>query len=151
MTPTEQAALSSYLWKLTDWCLAHRSKHVLQGSRDVVFRYVAFCHLVGKMAVKINPVTKEIEACAFYWSDFKERIEAKAENNMQQFEWAKTHQGDALFVAECIGSRKAIAAIYASAIENFPNLITVPIFTFRKGKLVELSKADIERFIKERL
>jgi hypothetical protein len=151
MTPTEQQNLGVWLWTLTDWILAHKGRNCLRlATRENLFRYVAFAHLHGRIAVA-RDAQGQIEAVMFYWCDFKERIEAKAENGVNQFEWTANHPGDALFVAEIIGSHEGVARIIRTAFEKWPHLMTLPIYSFRRGKLVLLSMAKINHFIDSKI
>lgn len=146
MSNAEHQRLSEWLWKLTRWIMANRGRTCLSmATEQTLFRYVAFAWLHGRIAV--SQEAGQIEAVMFYWSDFKERIEAKAENKVQQFEWMPNHPGDALFVAEIIGSHSGVAKIVRSAFEKWPNLMTLPIYTFRRGKLVILCMQKINQFI----
>lgn len=136
--------LATYLHSVCNWIMGQPRKCLLD-SYQKVFNYVAFCHFTGKMSVSWKD--GQIEAVAFHWPDFAELIEMKDAEGRQQFEFAKAHRGDALFVGECIGSRKGIANIYNAMIARFPNLVSVPFYTYRHGKCVKLSPDTLQRFI----
>jgi hypothetical protein len=142
----QQKNLAKCLWGVVDFCMAHRGRVWPEGcERGKLFRYVAFCYHVGKLCVSWEE--GKIVAVVFYWVDWKERIEAKYAEGMEQFEWAHVHKGDALFVAEVFGSRKAVARMYAAAVEKFPHIVALPLYTYRNKKLVQISHEQIERFL----
>lgn len=147
MTLTEnQLKLGKDLYAITDWLMEKKgSLMAWADTRERMFRYVAFCFFSGKFAIKWD--TGKIEAVVFYWTDHKERIEAKAEENVCQFEWLPSHRGDALFVGDVVGNVKAVGALLQLSYEKFPHLITVPIYTYRKGKLVTLRRSTLERIL----
>jgi len=146
MNATQPTQLAAQLWAIVDFCMKHRKAGVLwDWPREKVFRFVAFCSLTGKIAYSVE--NNQLEAVVFYWCDWKERVEAKHENNMPQFEWEKSRNGDCLFLGDCVGSRRSIGKIYQSLVERFPNTITIPILTYRRKTLVTLNKPLIERFI----
>lgn len=143
---TNNQQLSVFLWQVTDWILAHRGKRCLpEATREPLFRYVALCHLTGRLNVALDK-QGQIEAVLFWWADWLERIEAKAAEGMQQFE-AEVHKGDSVFVAEVIGLKSGVRRIYEAAVDKFPHLVVTPIFTYRNQKLVRLSWKEIERFM----
>jgi hypothetical protein len=143
----QQQKLSAHLWAVVDFCMAHKGARCMQWANDrsLLFRYVADCYFTGKLGVSWQD--NKLNAVVFYWPDFKERIEAKYENMNPQFEWGPCHKGDALFVADVIGDRKAVAMMYQSAIERFPNMLTLLIMTYRKDKLICLYGRALERFL----
>jgi hypothetical protein len=144
----QQQSLVRVFWKIVDFIEAHRGKECLQDcDRTKLFRYVAHSYFTGKLCVSWEE--GKIVAVAFYWPDFKENIEACFVENLSQFKWQPTHKGDALFVGNVIGNRKAIARMWAATIERFPHMITTPIFTYRKKKLVQITNEQLERFLKE--
>lgn len=113
----------------------------------LLFRYVAHCFYHGKLNVVFTD--KEVLAVAFYWPDFQERIEAKFAEGLPQFEWLPCHKGDSLFIADVLGNREAIARLYRVTMERFPHLMSVPFFTYRGGKLVQLDRWRLERFARK--
>lgn len=146
MNATQPIQLAAQLWAIVDFCMNHRKAGVLwDWPREKVFRFVAFCSLTGKIAYSVE--NNQLEAVVFYWTDHIEHVEAKHAEKRPQFEWATPKRGDCLFLGDCIGNQKAIGRIYQSVIERFPNMITVPILTYRREKLVTLNKPLIERFI----
>ena len=144
---TEQLNLAERLWQITDWCLNRRNQQCpLEGTREAMFRYVGLCYLTGRMCIAWTE-HGDIEAVAFCWADWKEHIELKHAQKRQQFEtWVK--RGDSLFVAEVVGSSKGIGRLYQHAVQAYPHLLTIPIYTYRRGELVQLTNKEIERFIK---
>jgi hypothetical protein len=146
MTSTDHQKLGAFLWQVTDFILSHRGRRCLpEATREPLFRYVALCHLTGRLNIALTADNK-IEAVLFFWADWREHIEAKAAEGLQQFE-SCVHKGDSIFVAEVIGARSGVRRIYQAAVEQFPHLVVTPIFTYRAGKLVRLSWQEIERFM----
>jgi hypothetical protein len=147
----QQKNLAKCLWGVVDFCIEHRGKNCLQSDREKIFRYVACCYFTGRLCASWEQ--GKIIAVVFYWHDFRERIESKYAEGRNQFEWKPMPAGDALFVGEVLGNRKAVAQMYQAAIEKYPNLITVPIYTMRRGKLIQIYGKQLERFMfrKERI
>ena len=140
-------ALASDLWMIVNFCLANRGPCFEQWKDDPerMFRYVSFCNFTGRLNVSWDH--GRIQAVVFAWSDFKEHIEARHAEGMAQFEWTHAHRGDSLFVAEVIGSREAVAKMWQQMVEKYPHMMTVPIYTYRRDKLVCLSPKLRERFL----
>ena len=151
MTFEQHQQLGQWLYKVTDYMMEHRSKNCLPlATRDTLFRYVAFAHLTGRLSVAFDLQTMtKIEGVLISWVDWQEHIEAKAEAGVQQFEFVKAHPGDAVFVAEAMGSREAITRIAQAMFEKFPHLLVTPVYTYRHGKLHRLSMKRINQFMKE--
>ena len=144
----DQQKLATHLWAVTDFCLAHKGKAMpWANDRSLLFRYVADSFYYGKLNLAFR--NDKIEAVVFAWADFKEHIEAKFAEDKPQFTWGKSHPGDALFIADTIGKHEAVARIYCNTIERFPNLMAVPFFTYRHGKLIEMNKARLEKFVRK--
>jgi hypothetical protein len=148
-TTTQQQQLAAFLQKVTDFCVTrgqNGGKMFVGNSRAQIFRYVAFCNLTGRLNVRVEK--NEVTAVGIMWPDWQERIEAKAELKMPQFEWAHVHRGDSIFVAEVIGNRYAVRDLYQGFIEAYPHLLAKPMFTMRHGKLVRLAQHKLERFLR---
>lgn len=142
---TSQMAKAMFLWEVVDFCLANQGMAMpWVKDRQQLFRYVASCEATGKLNVVVED---GIKAVAFMWADFKERIEANAAYNKPQFEWGQSHKGDSLFIADVLGERKYVAQGFNLLIAKFPHLVTVPFYTYRSGKLVQLSMRKLERFV----
>ena len=143
----QQQKLAQSLWAIVDFIEAHRNKQcsLWDCNRGKLFRFAAFCYYTGKLCVSWEE--GKITAVVFYWPDWKEHIEAKDAEGMSQFEWTQVHEGDAIFVSDVFGERKAIARMYQAWLEKFPHLITVPIYSYRKGKLTCLYGKVFERFM----
>ena len=146
-TTNQQTQLSTLLWAVVDFCQNRGSKNTsIHGmERQQLFRYVSFCYFAGKLACSWE--NNQLEAVVFYWPDFRERIESNYEEGRSQFAWEKVRKGDSMFIADVIGSRKSVAKGYQALIEKFPHVISVPMFTYRHGKLVQLYGKQLERFL----
>jgi len=151
MTLTEhQQQLATHLWAIVHFIEAHKGKCMpwaKNNDRTLLFRFVADCFYFGKLNIAYK--SDAIEAIVFAWPDFKERIEAKDAEGQPQFEWGQPHKGDALFIADVFGSRSAVAKLYRSVIEKYPNLMGVPWFTYRRETLIEISRRELERFARK--
>ena len=146
MTMKEQQQLAANLRLVVDFCLQHGRGSSLQGvQRDTLVRYVAFCHMTGKMAV--SHASGEIDAVAFYWPDWLEKVEAKDAEKREQFEWAASRPGDCLFIGDVIGNMKGVSKLYTQAVERWPHLAIVPLVTYRHGKLHRFNKRTLERIL----
>lgn len=146
MTLTEsQQKLATHLLAITDFCLANKGKAMPWASdKSLLFRYVADCFYHGKINIAFHE--DKIEAVVFGWPDFREHIEAKAAEDMPQFEWGTPHRGDSMFIADVFGKREAVARLYRGVVDKYPQLMAVPWFTFRRTVLVKISRKQLERF-----
>lgn len=147
MTETQKnQRLATFLWEVTHYVFAMRGKNTSVAKLDLpaLFRYVAFCHLTGRLS--ITRVEGLLRAVAFSWPDWAEHVEAKAAEGIPQFEWTQLHKGDCIFLADVIGDREGVAQLWEKAVEIAPQLVVTPIYTFRRGKLVRLTLDEIERF-----
>jgi len=147
VTTKQQQQLADYLRRVTDFFMARKGRHCLPTiTAEKAFRYLAFCHLTGRLNVRCRP-NGAVDCIVICWPDFKERIEAKHAEGMSQFEWGKVRPGDCIFLAEVVGSRSGVKALYQGLVEAFPNLLRMPVYTYRRGKLVQLTQPAIERFV----
>jgi hypothetical protein len=147
MTLTEQQEkLATHLWGVTRFCVAHKGKALpwLKDDINLLFRYVASCFYHGKLNIVCEDGV--IKAVVFAWCDWRERIEAKAAENKPQFDWSSNGRGDSLFVADVVGSRESVGKLYQATIDKYPQLVAVPWFTYRRGVLVQIPRAKLERF-----
>jgi hypothetical protein len=144
-TMTEQQLVEK-IKKVTDFCVEHRSKWVMQGMADwhKANRYIAFCMMMGKCAVLWKK--DEVQGVLFYWPDFAEHIEMKYAENRPQFEWAEPISGDCVFAGDLIGDKESAGNIIGTLLEQFPHLLITPIYTYRKGKLKKLNIRLLQRF-----
>src|SRR5258708_39336410 len=106
MITAQQIAFASHLWDVTNFCYANRGSRCLRGDLQKMFRYVAFCHLTGKIAVSQS--NGQIDAVVFYWADWREHLESRIERGLSVFEWRESHPGDCLFVGDVVGNRQAV-------------------------------------------
>lgn len=138
-------ALAMMLWKVTHFCLAHRSSKVFTGmNHQRIFRYIAFCHFTKRLSAVI--CNGMVQAIAISWPAWREHLELNHAEGRNQFEWKPIGNGDCLFLAEVIGDRKSLTKLWANTIETAPSLLCVPLFTCRRGKLVQLKLDKLERF-----
>ena len=145
----QQQELAAYLHAVTDFCVRRgqsTGRMFVGNTRDQIFRYVSFCHLTGRLQVRMEH--NRPSAIIICWPEFAERIEAKAAEGKPQFEWTKVHKGDSVFCAEVIADRDSLRELYNGMIQAFPNLMTMRIFTMRHGKLAQLPQTTIERFMR---
>lgn len=131
---------------VTDFCWKRSNQWTMAGLQvwDKAFNFVAFCMMSGKCAVLWK--NDEVKGVIFYWPDFIEHIEAKAENNRPQFEWEHPKMGDAVFVGDVFGNRETIGCMIGTFIQQFPHLLDTPIYTYRKGNLKKLNAKTLNRF-----
>lgn len=143
---TTQQREHSTIWSLAHFAHSCRGQRLFVGmSFEQVFRYIAFCYLDNR--INWNGRAGSIEALAITWVDWREHIEARHAEGQNQFKWQRhPKNGDCVFVAEVIGTRASITALWTTVIESAPALMLVPILTYRHGKLVELNLSKIERF-----
>lgn len=145
---TPEQRLKQYLWLVTDFCLARKSdkcetRHM---DRNQLFRFIAFCHLTGRLYVSTED--GQVKAVVTAWADWVEHIEAKYEHGKLQFEWCEQHPGDCLFVGEVFGTAKHVKRIWEAAIAHNPALVACPYYTMRRGHLVKLSIGKLERMFR---
>ena len=141
--------LADYLVNVCDFCITRgqsTGRMFVGNTAAQIFRYIAFCHLSGRLNVRYD--AHKITAILICWPDWQEHIEHKAARNKPQFDWTRVPRGNSMFVAEVIGSRRALRVLYEGLIELHPHLLQSRVFTMRHSKLVNLPQAAIERFMR---
>lgn len=93
-----------------------------------------------------------IGAAAILWPNDAATIRAIAESDEPQFTWSPTpRDGDSILIADVAGDRRLMPQILKQVMANgpwrcHPNIFQKRIFTYRRGKLVELSWGTVLRF-----
>lgn len=152
--PPKDPKLAEYLWELTRFCERNGGKWCFSGLKgERLFRYVAFCHLTGRLMVVIQG--DQVRAVATAWPEWTEHVEARAAERLPQFSWTNTlpkDAGDALFVADVVTSpnheREDLQSLMFGAMAKWRDLMDRRLFTYRRGKLVELSQKVLGRLLK---
>ncbi len=139
--------LREFVQAVTAFCWEHRSGPVFKTwPREKVWTYVGFCSTRRMCAVAIEK--GRIVTVAFGWPAWGEHVEARAAAGAPEFTWSNPIQGgDSIFIAEVIGDRRHLRTLYDTLGEWCPDLDERKIFTYRRGKLVELSQKTMQRLI----
>lgn len=128
------------------WIINQPRKCLLDRPEKILL-YVHDALETNRISVYFDPEEQQFKAVVFHWNDFVERIEHKAEQGLQQYEYGnRSTKGNAVFVAEAIGERKYIAKLYNAMFRKCPNFGCFPVFTFRHGKLVKIENDTLFRF-----
>lgn len=113
------------------------------------FRYLAFHYLAGNVLIVRQGA--KVAGVAIAWPERVRDIEERARLGEAQFDWRPAVSGgDAVMLAEVVGSRGHGFGWRKLALERWPDLHERRIFTHRRGKLVELHYATIKRFCRGR-
>ena len=143
----EFEGLKKHFDNLESFCIENRGKTIpWADDRKLLRRYLEFCHLTGKVATLTSH--GKIDTVIFWWPDFLEHIEAKHENKISQFEWAPMkNNGDAIFISDIIGRHYGVKQIAASAVALNPQMVSMPKYTYRHGKLLKISNKLFTRAV----
>jgi hypothetical protein len=134
--------------EITAFCLEHRGRCFPGWSDRKVFAYVVFL-LVAKACAVTRFATGKIAGVAFGWPDIEAKVRERAAKGEPQFRWTIPNpEGDCLFIAEMIGDRRSIAAMFEWYMTTRDaKFLQIKKFTYRRGQLVELTNDTIGRFI----
>lgn len=132
--------------EITNFFLSHRGKCFEGWTRDKVAKYV-LVHAVYRNVFVVFDRIGVIGAAAILWPNDAATIKAIAEACQPQFTWTPTPKdGDSILIADVAGDRRFMPEILKQAAVPLPNIFQKRLFTYRRGKLVELSWPTVLRF-----
>jgi len=121
-----------------------RGKKFFNGWKaPVIFKYVAWHFLCGNLFVVRDHGA--IAAAGIAWPTTVNDIYWRDHERLAQFDFTVPQSGEALLVAEVVGSPSACLKLWQLAMNRWPHIRRI--FTYRRDKLVELHLATIERFL----
>jgi hypothetical protein len=134
--------------EITRFFLMRRGRCFEGWTRDKVAKYVLVNAVYRNVFVALDRFGL-IGAAAILWPNDAATIKAIAEAGQPQFTWSPTpRDGDSILIADVAGDRRLISQILKQvmAVAAPPAIFQKRIFTYRRGKLVELSWPTILRF-----
>ena len=88
-----------------------------------------------------------VGAAAILWPNDAAKIQAIAELDKPQFTWSPTPpNGDSILIADVAGDRGLVPQILKQVMAHWPDSPRKRLFTYRRGRLVELSWKTVKRF-----
>jgi hypothetical protein len=129
---------------LTKWIMSQPRKCLLDTFENIE-RYVN--HAIENKNISIFHQEKQFRGVVFHWNDWIELIEFKDEQHMQQYPFSRNIQGDAMFIGEVFGKREYILTLYKHMVKKHPQIERVPLYTYRRGKLIRLKNTLLLRFL----
>lgn len=134
--------------EVTEFCLEHGGKCFAGWEVKTLFAYVFF-HLVDGGCFVVRRDGRAV-AVLFAWGTDAMQILFRDTFEKPVFDWERSKEGSAIFVAEVIttpASRSALPKLFELAAGRWPDWRRKVIFTCRGGKLHELQRDAIERLI----
>lgn len=114
-----------------------------------LFRYLTWHFLNGN--VFLVRACGEICGMAIAWPDIAREVEVREAMGEPHFTWKpQIRAGDCVMIAEVIGTRQSAFGWRKLALERWPDLHARRFFTFRRGKLKEISYGSIKNFCQGR-
>lgn len=144
MNTTEQ--LANKIKAITVFLLQHRGPCFAGMDAAKLFRYVAF-HLLHGCVFVAYDAAGNISTVFFAWPLDRAEMLRRDAAGEPLFIWeAPKCDGDAFFIGGIVGKRRFGAEVFKQVSGAWPESPRKQVFTFRKGKLVELSWKELTRF-----
>lgn len=146
------AELAGKAREICAFCIARRSAKVFANDTDgrIFFRYVTFQLLSGNVLVVRQG--GQISGVAFVWPERAADVLAREARGEEHFNWRPpVVGGDAVVIGQVIGTRTASFGWRKLAVQRWPDFHARRLFTWRRGKLVELCGKAVKRFCRGRL
>lgn len=134
--------------ELTEFCLrrgaSRTGHHAFAGWKvETLFAYVFF-HVVARTVFVLRQ-GGTLSAVAFAWSKPEQQIRWCAAAGVSPFQWRKTDdQADSILLGEVIAPGVGLAGwrrLWKQGRERWPDLDRRKVFTYRAGRLVEITAA----------
>ena len=133
--------------EIAEFCLARGGERTFQGwPVPTLFAY-AFFHSVDR-TVFVARDHGAIAAVVFAWGVDETELRRCVAEKRPLFAWRRgKDDGDSVFLAEMVGARRYIPALYRQVSARFRGFARKTVFTFRRGQLARLEPAVIQRMI----
>lgn len=136
--------------RLTVWLCQHRGRCFKEWLPWKIYRYVAWHLLNGTLFVAYDE--DGIAMTFFAWLTDAQDVQARAAADQPQFDWhCLPGSGDSIFIAEVCGKRTFMPEILKQVGGVWPDSPRKRLFTYRRGRLVELTWQTIHRLTSREL
>ena len=120
---------------------------------DLVFRYLAWQFCARQICVVHDRASIELAGFLVLWPDDSTQIRYREAEGLPHFDWQLRSGGDSYILAEVIvreGDRGwAVRRLGELAARRWPDWKLRRLFTWRRGRLVELNPAAVARCFHE--
>ena len=124
--------------EITMFCLRRKGRCFRGWAPQIVFRYLAFHFLAGTMEI-----VRDGRALLGVGIRYTGDMDYFVKHEGKSFDWTLPEPGNCLFIAEVIACKRGIRMLCRTAMKNYANISGI--VTFRRGKLVPISLAEINR------
>jgi hypothetical protein len=131
--------------EITEFCWRNGRSAFPGWEVPTLYAYVFF-HVVDRTVFLVRE-HGEISAVGFMWGVPESEIRSRADAGEPVFCWKRSQDNaDSVFMAELVGSAAEFPRLTRGAEQRFPEWWKrKKVFTFRRGKLVQLDRDTIER------
>lgn len=143
-----RTAAAQLLRELAIFCLCHGGKLYRGWTGKKLFEYLAFQLLTGGLV--FYAPEGEVLGILVAWRDSKDEILRREAAAEPHFNWqVPARNGDSFMVADVIArDGDSIFRLLQMASARWPDWKMRRVFTHRRGRLVELPRAHIERWLR---
>lgn len=143
--------------ELTDFFLKHRGRCFGGWTTDKLFKYI-LVNCVRRNVFAARDRFGLIAVAAIAWLDDAARITDLDARRLPQFQWEPEHpkggsatgqwtpNGDSILIADVAGDRKFMPEILKQVTARWADAPCERLFTYRRGKLIELHWTTVMRF-----
>ena len=131
---------------VTEFFLSHRGRCFEAWKAENIEPYV-LVNIVRKHVFAARNSVGGIGIVAIAWLKNAANILADDAEGFSQFSWGfYPKNGDSILIADVAGDRKLMPEILKQVMAHWPDSPRKKLFTYRRGKLVELSWQTVMRF-----
>jgi hypothetical protein len=140
---------AQYIHDVAVFCLTHGGHLYREYPAERVFKYLAWHFTAGNLAVSFEG--EHISGVIIAWKDSAEEIRQRGRRGQPQFNWQlPATSGDAYMIGEVIAKDKTgLTRLLQLASATWPDWKMRKLFTYRRKKLVELSRSGQRFFQRE--
>ncbi|HEV2456379.1 MAG TPA: hypothetical protein VGY98_19100 [Verrucomicrobiae bacterium] len=142
---------------ITAFFLSHRGRCFENWSAEKIYNYV-LVNCVHRNVFVACDGDGRIALAAIAWRNDAARIEENERLGLPQYDWKGfPKDGDSILIADVAGDRKLMPEILKQVMDcwchgpwrsrSLPNIFQKRIFTYRRGRLVELGWKTVFRFM----
>lgn len=137
--------LADKVKELTVFCIEQRGKCFAEFDAAKLFRYVAFHLLNGTLFVGYE--NGKVALVVFAWPENSDDLRCRNDTGTPLFVWQQpATDGDAFLIGGVVGNRKFMPEVLKQVNGAWPDSPRKKLFTFRRGRFVEISWKAVERF-----